>query len=57
MKPHKCPVCEGRGYEMHLRFINISDQVLYKVSCIPCHGMGIVWELEKGDRLILTKEE
>lgn len=31
--PHKCPVCEGTGMDVH--------QV---TSCDACSGTGIVWE-------------
>lgn len=34
-KPHKCPVCEGKGYYF--------PGPLYKENCPSCEGTGIVW--------------
>jgi len=38
MKPHKCPVCDGRG-------VRPDDST----ECVPCAGVGVVWEKTKGD--------
>lgn len=37
-KPHKCPVCDGKGY-CHSSGINIASGG----QCQSCQGKGIVW--------------
>lgn len=39
IKPHKCPVCEGKG----LVFLMISITESHQAICQPCEGKGIVW--------------
>ncbi len=39
-KPHKCPVCDGKGHYYHL-FESQSVPTLLK--CNACTGKGIVW--------------
>ena len=47
MKPHKCPVCNGRGlvpkgfYQTQAGYI-VSDDITNE-QCRSCNGTGIVW--------------
>ena len=38
-KPHKCPVCEGRGSKHE----EVEPKVLKITVCISCEGKGIIW--------------
>ncbi len=54
-QPHKCPVCEGSGYNKpELKIVDAKitidgieckagNKVLWKSICNPCDGTGIVW--------------
>lgn len=38
-KPHKCPVCEGRGNLQK----EVEPKILKFTLCTSCEGKGIVW--------------
>lgn len=52
MRPHRCPVCLGRGLmprgfydtDMGARNSAVGDE-----PCRTCLGKGLIWELEESD--------
>lgn len=47
-KPHRCPVCEGRGklqYDPVNPFVEVASSAagVPMWECRPCGGTGIVW--------------
>lgn len=52
--PHKCPVCEGKGFSSCVRkasdgleidgiLVEKDEKFLHTEACTPCEGKGIVW--------------
>jgi DnaJ-class molecular chaperone len=42
LKPHVCPICDGRGY-VPSSFYYTSNTSVNTVTCKTCNGTGIVW--------------
>jgi len=45
--PNKCPVCNGRGYNIKYPPIGQTTSFLDKALCHACDGDGIIWSEEK----------
>lgn len=39
-KPHKCPVCDGKGKKLFGKSGCVAG---FEENCYPCQGKGIVW--------------
>ncbi len=43
-----CPMCEGEGFQLELRWVTGEDAVEREVACFECEGSGRVVELVCG---------
>ena len=44
-KPHKCPICNGKGIVLNIFYSLVPMTIEHKesVKCKTCKGEGIVW--------------